>query len=91
VHRSIEFAELALACLKFPNLTRSQSPELMFCLPELGLMVLLFAWLCLVLLLQQAHLALMPAVRLPVAVLLPVAAVLPVAVAAVVQAAHLLG
>jgi hypothetical protein len=73
----------------------------MFCLPELGLMVLLFAWLCLVLLLQQAHLALMPALlmpavripvaQLPVAVLLPVAAVLPVAVAAVVQAAHLLG
>jgi hypothetical protein len=99
VHRSFVFAELALACLKFPNLTQAQIPELKFCPRELALMALLLSVLCLVSLLLLACLAavLLPlALPLAAAVLFPVAllpqavAVLPVAVAAaVVQAAHL--
>jgi hypothetical protein len=96
-HRSFVFVELALACLKFPNLTQSQSQELMFCPRELALMALLLFVLYLVSLLPLACLAavLLPLVQVavvlfPVALLPQAAVVLPVAVAAVVvQAAHL--
>jgi hypothetical protein len=96
-HRSFVFVELALACLKFPNLTQSQSQELMFCPRELALMALLLFVLYLVSLLPLACLAavllpLVAVVLFPVALLPQAAVVLPVAVAAVVvQAAHLLG